>query len=358
MTAREAPLQLGPALLRSTSLSEDDLQEALRKQEESGTRLTQVLLELELVSEPELLKALAELYSLPLREELDPDSIDGEVATQLPISFVKQHNVLPLGRDGDRLEVAIADPLLTDPLDDLQLVYGGAEVNPVLVGRRALRDCINHVYDQASSAEDVADRLGEEELSDVASELIEEPVAFVSVAKKVRVETVEPQESVHRGRPENDADLVIHEGRERPFGREEIGAVLEEDLDDVDGILGYGLVKRRVAVLGSRVDVGLLREEKGHGVHVPGRAGAARRPARAVHLFGLARSDRHQRSAPDARGVAQPPSELGAHARRRPQRVLPRRHPGQHAGRPQVGDAAAVSVQHAAGDHHACARHI
>src|SRR5262245_51707545 len=170
-----APLELRSVLLKHTSLSEAGLQQALKKQEQSGRRLTDVLLELELVPEGELIGALGGMYGIPTRDTLVPEEVDAELATQIPISFAKHHFMLPIKRDGERLEVAIADPLLTDPLDDLRLVYAGARCEPVLVTRRAILNCINHVYDQASSAEDVADEFDESALEDIASELISEP---------------------------------------------------------------------------------------------------------------------------------------------------------------------------------------
>jgi len=169
------PLELRSALLQHTSLTEDGLQQALKKQEQSGRRLTDVLLELELVPEGELLGALAGLYRIPTRETLAPEEVDAELATQIPISFAKKHHILPVRRDGARLEVAISDPLLTDPLDDLRMIYAGARCEPMLVTRRAILNCINHVYDQASSAEDVAEEFADTDLADIASELISEP---------------------------------------------------------------------------------------------------------------------------------------------------------------------------------------
>jgi len=170
-----APLQLSDALLQYTKLSQEGLGEALKRHEETGRRLTDVLLELELLDENELLGVLAGLYGLPLRETLEPSEIDPELAMRVPISFAKQHGLLPMRRDGERLEVAIADPLLTDPLDDLRLLFADSQCEPVLVARRSILNCINAVYDQASSATDVADEIAEEDLDDIASELIQEP---------------------------------------------------------------------------------------------------------------------------------------------------------------------------------------
>ncbi|MFQ5515636.1 MAG: type II secretion system ATPase GspE [Myxococcota bacterium] len=169
------PLQLDEALIERTSLSREALEDALRRQQESGKRLTDLLLELDLVPEGELLGTLAEIYGLPLREKLSPDDVDAKLATRLPISFAKSHHILPIRQREDQIEVAVADPLLTDPLDDLRLLFEGRRCRPVLATRRAILNCINNVYDRASSAEEVADEFSEGDLEDLASELIHEP---------------------------------------------------------------------------------------------------------------------------------------------------------------------------------------
>ena len=62
--------QLRECLLANTSLGEEGLAQALSKQEESGKRLIDLLVELELVPEAELLHAMAGLYAIPLCEPL------------------------------------------------------------------------------------------------------------------------------------------------------------------------------------------------------------------------------------------------------------------------------------------------
>ena len=61
-------LLLSQALIDNTTLDEEALSEALRRQEESGRRLTDVLLEMEAVPEGELLGVLGGFYSIPVRE--------------------------------------------------------------------------------------------------------------------------------------------------------------------------------------------------------------------------------------------------------------------------------------------------
>jgi general secretion pathway protein E len=168
-------LLLSEALIDNTSLDEETLSEALRRQEESGKRLTDVLLEMELVPEGELLGVLGAFYSIPVRETLSPEEVDIELATRLPIAFAKQHCLLPLKQEGADLEVAIADPMLTEQLDDLRVVFPGSQCRPVLVGRRAIISCINQVFDRGGSAEDVAGGFTEEDLGNLAETISQEP---------------------------------------------------------------------------------------------------------------------------------------------------------------------------------------
>jgi general secretion pathway protein E len=163
------------ALRAYTSIGAEALEQALEKQELTGRRLTDVLLEQGALPERELMVVLGKLYSIPVREELRAEDIDAALATQLPISFAKSYYVLPIRLDGDKLEVAIADPLLTDPLDDLRLLYPASVCLPVLVPRRTIVALINQIYDQANSAERVAGQFSEADLQDLATEAIQEP---------------------------------------------------------------------------------------------------------------------------------------------------------------------------------------
>ena len=170
----ESAPQLGKALLEHTSLTSEALASAVERQEESGERLTRVLLELELLSEAELLEALSLVYRLPLRLDVNPSEVDADLATRIPISFAKAHGLLPIRQNGEQLEVLMCDPLLTDPLDDLRFLFPDLQIRPILATQRAILSCINTVFDRGS-AEEVAATMDEDDLDDLASEVLAEP---------------------------------------------------------------------------------------------------------------------------------------------------------------------------------------
>ncbi len=247
------PVQLRAALLQNTSLSEDGLAQALKKQEQSGRRLTDLLLELELVPEGELISALGSLYGIPTRETLAPEDVDAEVATHVPISFAKHHHMLPFKRDGERLEVAISDPMLTDPLDDMRMLFAGARCEPVLVTRRAILNCINHVYDQASSAEDVAEEFAEADLADIASELISEPEDLLDSSEEsapiIRLVNSLLQQAVK----ERASDIHIQPGEKDLVVRFRIDNILHEPIRPLPRRMQQAITTR-IKIMG-RLDI-------------------------------------------------------------------------------------------------------
>jgi general secretion pathway protein E len=170
------PLDFEELLLRRTHVSAEQLAEARARSAETGRRLVDVLLERGFAGDDELLAVLAEQLRLPARREIDPDAIDPELLARVPIAFAKSHGLLPLARDeSGALQVAVADPLETEPLDDLRLLFDGAEIRPELASRRAIVAAINQAYDRATTSAAALVEDAATDLSAVASELSHEP---------------------------------------------------------------------------------------------------------------------------------------------------------------------------------------
>ena len=171
----------------------------------------------------------------------------------MPISFAKHHHVLPFKRDGDRLEVAISDPLLTDPLDDMRMLFAGARCEPVLVTRRAILNCINHVYDQASSAEDVAEEFAEADLADIASELISEPEDLLDSSEEsapiIRLVNSLLQQAVK----ERASDIHIQPGEKDLVVRFRIDNILHEPIRPLPRRMQQAITTR-IKIMG-RLDI-------------------------------------------------------------------------------------------------------
>ncbi len=172
---REA-LELGEILLRTTRLSAEQLERARQRQVESGERLSEILIAEGLLGPDEVRGALAEQLGLPIRSELDPEDVDEELVERLPIAFAKQHRLLPIGRsESGEIRIAVADPLDTAPLDDLRLLFDGAELALELASEGLILATINHVYDRGPNAADLLAEEATDDLDALATSISQEP---------------------------------------------------------------------------------------------------------------------------------------------------------------------------------------
>ncbi len=71
--------------------------------------------------------------------------------------------------------MAVADPLDTAPLDDLHLLFGGAEIEIVLARESVILNAINLAYDRGVTSTDQIAEEAEDDLDKLATELSHEP---------------------------------------------------------------------------------------------------------------------------------------------------------------------------------------
>jgi general secretion pathway protein E len=173
---RPARPDIGEMLLRTTNLTEEQLGEVRQRQEEAGGRLADLLVGAGHVTADEVLHALSQQLGLPIRAQIAADDVDESLIEVVPIGFAKDHGILPLGRDiGGAIRVAVTDPLDTAPLDDLRLLFDGAEVHLELANQRTILGAINEVYDRGTSSTDALAEDAAGDLNSLASELSQEP---------------------------------------------------------------------------------------------------------------------------------------------------------------------------------------
>jgi general secretion pathway protein E len=167
---------VGEILLRTTSLTEEQLESARAEVRGSGGRLGDRLVARGFVSADQLLGALAEQLGLSVRAMIHPGDVDETLIERVPIAFAKDHGVLPLSREpGGAVRVAVTNPLDHAALDDLRLLFDGAEVVIELSTQRTILGAINEVYDRGPGSTDALASDAAEDLSILASEISQEP---------------------------------------------------------------------------------------------------------------------------------------------------------------------------------------
>jgi general secretion pathway protein E len=153
---------LGSILLETTSLTEEQLDQALAVQRERGAKLGDVLVQLKFLRTEDVLKALSIQLGFPYENKIDVEEVSTELISSLPINYAKQNELLPLRKDKDHVIVAIADPTNFYALDDLRMLFG-MEVRPVIASSYEIVNAINSLYNRATGAgEDAMGELSEE----------------------------------------------------------------------------------------------------------------------------------------------------------------------------------------------------
>ncbi len=164
-----AAKSLEALLIEQGAISEAILEKA-RERQRDGRRLGDVLQEMGAIDGKTWAQALAGHYGLPFIEQLPQDEHPGEWVDTLPINFAKRFQLLPVGRDGDAIVLATADPSALGPIDDVRLLLH-KPVRVVVAPGAVILDAINRVYDLASgSASELMDGLDDERLDLVATE--------------------------------------------------------------------------------------------------------------------------------------------------------------------------------------------
>ncbi len=176
-------LDLGSILLETSDLTEEQLANAQQIRLESGRRLADVLVGEGWVNSDEILEAMGKQFDLPIRPSIRTDEIDEELIEKIPISFCKNNVMLPLQRELDgSVRVAVANPLDTEPLDDLRLLFQGAEVKVELASQRTILGAINEVYDRGPGSTDALAEDAAEDLDHLAQGISQEPQDLLEAA--------------------------------------------------------------------------------------------------------------------------------------------------------------------------------
>lgn len=155
--------RLGDLLLKHTSLTQPQLEEALKIQSSEGGLLGEILVKKGFILSHEILKALCLQLGLHYVEDLKPTEIDPTLVTDIPINYAKTKEVLPLKREqtpqGEVLICAVSDPFNTTIAEDLQ-VLTGIPVRLWVSTPARIQDAINRVYERNTS--NIVDEIGEQ----------------------------------------------------------------------------------------------------------------------------------------------------------------------------------------------------
>ena len=122
MTFKRQPIkQLGELLLSMALITREQLEQALALQKTKGGLLGQILVDLGYVTEEQIAQSLTAQYGfpyLPLRNY----EVDVEVLKLIPENVAKQYCLIPVDLIGQTITIAMANPLNTQAIEDVELM--------------------------------------------------------------------------------------------------------------------------------------------------------------------------------------------------------------------------------------------
>jgi len=143
--------QLGTALVEHGAIDRRSLDRACRLAAETGGRLDRILTQLGILSERTLAESLAELLKIPLvhpaqypDEPLFPDRLKGK--------FLRRARVMPIEADGDRLTLAMVDPLDRFTRQAVAAALG-RPVNPAVAVPVDIEAALERLYAEPETAD-------------------------------------------------------------------------------------------------------------------------------------------------------------------------------------------------------------
>lgn len=153
--------KLGDLLVEVGVINEEQLYDALAGQKESGLRLGDQLLKMALLTEQQLIEVLEFQLGIP-HVKLFKEKIDQSLLNIISEDVARANQILPLRKQGDKLIVAMSDPLDYYAVDDLRLSTGFL-IEPVIAKKQELKLTINRYYGMQKSINQMMKDAPEEE---------------------------------------------------------------------------------------------------------------------------------------------------------------------------------------------------
>jgi twitching motility protein PilT len=165
--------RLGEFLIDRKVLSRDDLEVMLDREAREGTPLPRLLAGDGLVSEKDLMAAVADQVGIPF-VDLDETTVDPRFDRLVPPELARASLAVAIESQGDQLVVAMADPGDADAVHAVEEATGW-KVLPAIAEREELRRLVGAMYGHAPGAEQNGakrDRRGDEFEISIADEPI------------------------------------------------------------------------------------------------------------------------------------------------------------------------------------------
>ncbi|MBL0387072.1 Flp pilus assembly complex ATPase component TadA [Tumebacillus sp. ITR2] len=185
--------RIGDLLIDAGLITEQQLQEALNIQKTGKEKLGDVFLNMGLLTEQQLIEALEFQLGIP-HVQLHRYKVDQSLLGIIPERLANMYRVLPLKKDGNKLMVAMVDPLDYYAIDDLRMSTGFV-IEPAIASKDEIMRAISRYYGMQGSVEEVMQTMQPQVDLDVDREIIDEDSPVVRMVNQIIQQAVQQRAS-------------------------------------------------------------------------------------------------------------------------------------------------------------------
>lgn len=192
--------RLGDILLKHGRIDRTQLDTLIKETRLHGNTLTSQLVKQGVFSENELVAFIARTYGCRV-VEVSAGSLPNE-ASSLPVDLLRKNMLIPIGRKGNVLKLAVADPYDISGLDELSFITG-CQLDLAVAAESQLAEALDHLGQSDSHLQEVMADLGamNVEVVDTSEEHVDELSLSVETeaAPVVRLVNLILLEAIKRG---------------------------------------------------------------------------------------------------------------------------------------------------------------
>ncbi|WP_159883451.1 GspE/PulE family protein [Paenibacillus puerhi] len=195
--------RIGDLLVEAGLLTQDQLTKALQEQRETKMRLGEFLINRSYITEQQLIEVLEFQLGIP-HIQLFRQKIDPKVINLIPQRVAEQHQVLPVRVEGNKLFLAMADPLDYFAIDELRMSTG-LRIEPTIAAREELQRAIRRYYGLQESVEQISQILQTREAEEISTQIEDENSPVVKTVNQIIIQAVQVGASDIHIDPQEDA---------------------------------------------------------------------------------------------------------------------------------------------------------
>lgn len=129
-------------------LKKADLEKALNVHREKGGSLSDILVDMGMISRDDLMVALSHELGIP-PINLSRYKVDPNVIKLIPKKIAKRYQIVPISKMGNTLVVAMVDPLNVFAFDDIKAITG-FNISPIITVDRDIKEAIAQYYEESA----------------------------------------------------------------------------------------------------------------------------------------------------------------------------------------------------------------